>query len=153
MSPCLLIRGDADPHSRVEYDPKKLLKAFKKVCHSLLYLIFGLSNRCRSLLAMVILLTMRKWAKSSSFKEIRGSKSRTSSSRRVSRGAPSSCMGFKRGVGQSVGGAVWSQFHFLLSILRVILFCPSYELAFHPYWQCINTSTLVVDTNGPDRYV
>jgi len=62
-------------------------------------------------------------------------------------------MDSKYAVGGSAGGAVWSQSPSLFSILRVILFCLSYELVFHPYRQCINTSIVVVDTNVPDRYL
>lgn len=115
-------------------------------------MVVDLSNGCRSSLATATSLTMRRWVKSFSFKVIKGSRLQTSSPKKAFPGTLSSYMGSKYGI-REPSRTAWfcylsSSAQFLLFILVVTLSCLSYESVFR---QCINTSTLVVDTNIADR--
>lgn len=101
---------------------------------------------------MVTSSTMRRWAKSFSYKVTRGSRLQISSPKRAFLETPSSCMDSEYGVRGSCTG--WSCSTFLSTqFLLVILSGLCYECVFRFYGQCINTSTLAVDTNAADRFI
>ena len=100
-------------HSSIEYDSKKLLKAFKKVffCSPFPQYLFQ-PDHCwscfRNSPATVPSLTTRRWVKLFSFRVISGSRFPTSSRRKVFRRPPSSYTGSKRGVAHQGGIALRS---------------------------------------------